>query len=395
MLIKKISARQIPDVTGKPTIECTLNGATASVPSGTSAGEHEAKAIDAARAVSNVNGIIAERIAGKDFSSQQEFDNALIKLDGTKDKSCLGANAMLAASMAFCKAYAKEKNIQLYVHLSQMLKTKPCLPIPQMNLINSGRHAAKEICDIQEHMIMPVGAKSFREALLMGKDVYSELRKSLKKRKIPIKLGLEHGFIVRESVEERLEMLLSAIDECGYHGKIKLALDCAASEFYAKGAYRIGSRAFDTDGLIDYYRELAAEYPVISIEDGLNENDFGGWAEMTKRLRVQIVGDDLLTTNAGRIKKAASHKSCNAMILKPNQAGTISEAIEAAMLTKKNGWGIIVSHRSRETKDTLVSDLAAAAGSQCKFGAPAKDRLLKYNRLLRIEKTSRAGYARF
>lgn len=383
MLIKKINAKQILDMTGKPTVECSVNGFTASVPSGTSAGSHEAKAIDAKKAVENIDKIIAKKIDGNDFSSQEELDKALIKLDGTKDKSRLGANAILAVSMAFCKAHATDRKMQLYEYLSKLMKTKPKTPVPQFNLMNGGRHAGLQN-DIQEHMIMPVGAKSFREAMQMGKDVYSELRKHLEKKRIPIRLGLEHGFVVKQSVDERLEMLLYAIDENGYEKEVKLALDCAASEFHKNGVYAIGSRKFDAGGLIDRYRELASRYPIVSVEDGLDENDFDGWAKMTKRLGIQVVGDDLLTTNVERIKRAALHKSCNAMILKPNQVGTVTEAIEAAMLAKKSNWNVVVSHRSRETKDTFMADLAVAVGSQCKFALKHDE--TKLNRLLGIEK---------
>lgn len=394
MLIKNIKAKQILDVTGRPTIECTLNGSSASVPSGTSAGVHEAKAIDAGKAVENVNKSIIKEISGKDFSTQQEFDSALIELDGTKDKSSLGANAILAVSMAFCKAYAEEKQVSLYESLSEILKSKPSMPVPQFNLINSGKHAGKDIFDIQEHMIMPVGAESFKEALQMGIDVYKALGGLIKKKRIPIKLGLEHGYTIQLTVEERLEMLLSAIEERGYVKEIKLALDCAASEFFANGKYIINNRKFDSMELVDFYKELVEAYPIVSIEDGLNEEDFDNWAEM-KKINIQVVGDDLLTTNPSRIKKAIEKKSCNAMILKPNQIGTVSEAIEAAILAKKSKWNVIVSHRSRETEDTFIADLATAIGDQCKFGAPAKDRLLKYNRLLEIEKASKLKYSRF
>ncbi len=393
MLIKNIKARQILDTSGRPTIECMLNGANASVPSGTSAGEHEAKSLETEKAIFNVNSIIAKKITGKYFSNQQELDSELINLDGTKDKSQLGANAILAVSMAFCKASAKEKQMQLYEYLSQMLKTKPYLPIPQMNLINSGKHVAADMHDIQEHMIMPIGAKNFAEAFEMGKDIHKALGILLKNKKIPIKIGMEHGFIISGSVEQRLDMLLSVIEERGYDDRIKLALDCAASEFYIKGKYEIGSRNFSTEELVDYYKSLTSTYPIISIEDGLNQNDFSGWSEMRKNINIQVVGDDLLTTNPKRIKKAIEKKSCNALILKPNQIGTVSEALNAATLAKEAGWGIIVSHRSRETNDTFLAHLADAIGDQCKF-TPEED-MPKFNALLEIEKASKAGYAKF
>ena len=418
--IKKIKAREALDSRGNPTVEVDLTTksccAKSIVPSGASTGIHEALELrdnDKRRysgkgvlnAVSNVNKIIAKKLIGKDCRKQREIDNILIELDGTENKSHLGANAILGASMAVCKAGAICSHMQFYEHIQKLSNSKKfMLPVPQMNVINSGRHAGIEN-DIQEHMIMPIGFKSFKDALRAGVETYHTLRTILKKKygAKAILLGDEGGFAPPiKSVEERLELLLKAVDESGYHGKIKLALDCAASEFYDESTnqYTIINKKYNKEGLIDFYRSLIKKYPIVSIEDGMSQDDWEGWSLLNKKIgkKVQLVGDDLLVTNIGRIKRALEHKACNALLLKINQIGTITESIDAANISFENRWNVAVSHRSGETEDSFIADLAVGIGAnQSKFGAPARsERTAKYNRLLRIEEElgKRAKFAR-
>lgn len=407
--IKKIKAREVLDSRGNPTIEVTL--ATSSccvksiVPSGASTGIHEALELrdndknrysgkGVLKAVGNANNAISKRLIGLDCRKQREIDNVLIELDGTENKSKLGANAVLGVSMAVCKAGAICSGNEVYEYLQKLANSKKImLPVPQMNVINSGRHAGAEN-DIQEHMIMPVGFKTFSEALRAGVETYHALKKILKEKygaKAAL-LGDEGGFAPPiADVEERLELLLKAIGEAGYNGKTKLALDCAASEFYDEKnhKYAISNKKFDKRGLIDFYSSLMKKFPIVSIEDGFAQDDWEGWAQLNKSLgnKIQIVGDDLLVTNIKRIRKALQEKACNSLLLKVNQIGTVTEAIDAANISFKNKWNVVVSHRSGETEDSFIADLAVGIGSnQSKFGAPARsERTAKYNRLLRIE----------
>ena len=407
--IKKIKAREVLDSRGNPTVEVGLTTnsccAKAIVPSGASYGIHEALELrdndkkryngkGVLKAVSNANKIIAKKLIGEDCRKQREIDNILIELDGTENKSKLGANAILGASMAVCKAGAVCSNKGFYIYLQKLSNSKKLLlPIPQMNVINSGKHAGVEN-DIQEHMIMPVGFKSFKDALMAGAETYHALKAILKKKygAKAILLGDEGGFAPPiADVDERLELLLKAIDESGYDGKIKLALDCAASEFYNEetNKYTIINKKYDNEELIDFYKKLIKKFPIISIEDGFSQDDWSGWQLFSKELgkKIQIVGDDLLVTNIGRIKRALEHKACNALLLKINQIGTITESIDAANISFKSKWNVVVSHRSGETEDSFIADLAVGLGaSQSKFGAPARsERTAKYNRLLKIE----------
>ncbi|MBS3105789.1 phosphopyruvate hydratase [Candidatus Woesearchaeota archaeon] len=407
--IKKIKAREVLDSRGNPTVEVNLSTnsccAKAIVPSGASTGIHEALELrdngkkryngkGVLKAVSNVNKIIAKRIVGLDCRKQREIDNILIELDGTENKSKLGANAILGVSMAVCKAGAICSGKQLYEYIQKLSNSKKLiLPIPQMNVINSGKHAGVEN-DIQEHMIMPVGFKSFKDALRAGVETYYTLKGILKKKygANATLLGDEGGFAPPiADVEERLELLLAAIDESGYGGKIKLALDCAASEFYNEetNEYAIINKKYSNGELIDFYKKLIKKFQVISVEDGFSQDDWNVWQLFSKELgkKIQIVGDDLLATNIGRIKRALERKACNALLLKINQIGTITESIDAANIAFKNKWNVVVSHRSGETEDSFIADLAVGLGAnQSKFGAPARsERTAKYNRLLRIE----------
>lgn len=386
------------------------------MPSGASTGVHEALELrdnddkrysgkGVLKAVKNVNEIISKKLVGFDCRKQREIDNILIELDGTENKSRLGANAILGVSMAVCKAGAICSKQKIYKYVQELSNSKKLLlPIPQMNVINSGKHAGIDD-DIQEHIIMPVGFKSFGEALRAGVETYHTLKNILKEKygAKAILLGDEGGFAPPiENVDERLELLLSAISESGYSGKIRLALDCAASEFYDEksGKYKILNKNYDKNELIDFYKKLISKYSIISIEDGFAQDDWIGWSNFNKEMgnKIQIVGDDLLVTNIGRIKRALEHKACNALLLKVNQIGTVTESIDAATISFKNKWNVVVSHRSGETEDTFISDLCVGLGaSQSKFGAPARgERTAKYNRLLRIEEEvgNKARFAR-
>jgi len=417
--IKKIKAREVLDSRGNPTIEVDVltNSccAKAIVPSGASTGIHEALELrdnnkkryygkGVLKAVNNVNKIISKKIIGFDCRQQRKIDNILSELDGTENKSNLGANAILGASMAVCKAGAICSNKQFYEHIQRLSNSKKLvLPMPQMNLINSGRHAGINN-DIQEHMVMPVGFKSFNEALRAGVETYHSLKNILKQKygaKATL-LGDEGGFAPPiKNVEERLELLLKAIEETGYKGKIKLALDCAASEFFndKNEKYTILNKKYEKGELVDFYKNLIERYPIISIEDGMAQDDWQGWGLLNKELgrKTQIVGDDLLVTDIGRIKKALDREACNALLLKVNQIGTVTEAIDAANIAFKSKWNVIVSHRSGETEDSFIADLCVGIGaSQSKFGAPARsERTAKYNRLLRIgEEIGKAKFAK-
>ncbi|MBS3114824.1 phosphopyruvate hydratase [Candidatus Woesearchaeota archaeon] len=419
--IKKIKAREVLDSRGNPTVEVylTTNSCCAKsiVPSGASTGIHEVLELrdndgkrysgkGVLKAVSNVNKIIAKKLVGLDCRKQREIDNILIELDGTKNKSKLGANAILGVSMAVCKAGAVCSDKHLYEYIQKLSNSKKTmLPIPQMNIINSGNHAGIEN-DIQEHMIAPIGFKSFKDALRAGVETYHALKGILKKKygAKAILLGDEGGFAPPiADVDERLELLLKAVDESGYRGKIKLALDCAASEFHydKNGEYTILNKKYNKNELVDYYKNLIRKYPIVSIEDGMSQDDWEGWNLLNKTIgkKVQLVGDDLLVTNIGRIKMALEHKACNALLLKINQIGTITESIDAASISFKNRWNVVVSHRSGETEDSFIADLVVGLGSnQSKFGAPARsERTAKYNRLLRIEEElgRKARFAKF
>lgn len=402
----KIVAREILDSRGNPTIEvelCTKNGISrASVPAGASKGIYEATelrdgekrylGLGVKKAVSNVNKTISKAILKKDFKEQRDVDELLIKLDRTENKSRIGANALLAVSMASCRAFALEKRISLYEQIAGILNVKKfVLPVPAMNIINGGKHAGNNI-DFQEFMIIPVGAKSFNEALRMGSETYHILKEIIirKHGKSASNVGDEGGFAPPlDNVEEPLKLISEAIDEAGYGGKIKLGIDCASSEFYRNGKYYLEGTEYDGTQLLEKYKELAERYPIISIEDPFAQDDFDNFVIATKTLgdKIQIVGDDLLVTNPKRIQKAIVLNACNALLLKINQIGTVSEALEAAALCFKSKWSVMVSHRSGETEDTFISDLAVGiASGQIKSGAPCRgERTAKYNQLLRIE----------
>lgn len=415
--IKKIVAREVLDSRGNPTVEAEIYtekySANAVVPSGASTGKHEAlelrdneKRYDGRgvlKAVSNINSIISKKIIGMDCLKQNEIDNLMIDLDGTENKSKLGANAILAVSMAICKLGAMHSNTHLFQYVKKISKSgKVSLPIPQLNIINGGKHAGMEN-DVQEHMIMPVRFKNFKEALRAGVEVYHKLKGLLKQRygAQGILLGDEGGFAPKVGIYERLDLINEAIRSAGYEKKIFLALDCAASEFYKNNSYAIGNKKYSANELIDFYKNLIKSYKIVSIEDGMAEDDWEGWQQLNKELgsKIQLVGDDLLVTNVKRIQKAINQKSCNSLLLKVNQIGTITEAIKAANLAFKSKWTVVVSHRSGETEDSFIADLVVGLNAgQSKFGAPARsERTAKYNRLLRIEEVlgNKARFAKF
>ena len=403
--ITYIRAREILDSRGNPTVECDLhldNGVfvRAAVPSGASTGEHEAVEMrdgDKSRyggkgvlkAVSNVNEILAIELLGFESSMQAQLDKLMIELDGTPNKAKLGANAILSVSMAAARASATEIEMPLYRYLGGT--GARTLPVPMSNIINGGSHADNNI-DIQEFMIMPLGATSFREALRWNAEVFHALKKLLNERGLATGVGDEGGFAPNlASNEEALKVIVEAIAAAGYKAgeHIYIALDPAASSFYKDGLYHVDGNKLSSPQMIDYYEDLVNRYPIISLEDGLDENDWGGWKVLNERLgqKIQIMGDDLLVTNPDYIRKGIAEKSANSVLIKLNQIGTVTETIEAINTAHNAGWTCVVSHRSGETCDTFIADLAVAMNTgQIKTGSVSRsERIAKYNQLLRIE----------
>ena len=406
--ISDIKAREILDSRGNPTVEADVflsNGVMgrAAVPSGASTGEHEAVELrdgDTKRylgkgvqnAVQNVEEQIGPALRGHDVTDQIGIDAAMIDLDGTANKSSLGANAMLAVSLAVARGAAQSVGLPLYRYLGGPLAR--VLPVPMMNILNGGAHATNTV-DFQEFMIVPVGAESFADALRMGTEVFHALKKVLVKRKLATGVGDEGGFAPDlKDDEEAIKVILEAIDAAGYAAgkEIALALDCAASELYSNGMYtfkKSGADRRDAEGMIDLYRTWLDEYPIVSIEDGLAEDDWDGWAKLTQALgdRCQLVGDDLFVTNTERLARGIEAGVANAILIKVNQIGTLSETLEAIEMARAAGYLSVISHRSGETEDTFIADLAVATGAgQIKTGSASRtDRIAKYNQLLRIE----------
>ena len=406
-IITDVYAREILDSRGNPTVEVevTLADETvgrACVPSGASTGQHEALELrdgdpgrylgrGVAKAVDNVNDTIADEILGMDARDQALIDLTLIELDGTPSKSKLGANAMLGVSLAVAHAAAEHIGLPLYQYLGGV--GARTLPVPLMNILNGGKHADNNV-DIQEFMIAPVGADSFAHALRMGAEVYHSLKAVLKKRGLSAGVGDEGGFAPNlDSNEQAIAVVVEAIEKAGFApGKdVFVALDVAASELWRDGKYVLEGegRELDAAGLVEYYENLVGKYPVISIEDGLAEDDWDGWRIATVKLgdRVQLVGDDLLVTNVERIERAIQQGVANSVLIKVNQIGTLSETLDAIEMAKRAGYTAVISHRSGETEDTTIADIAVATNSgQIKSGAPCRtDRVAKYNQLLRIE----------
>lgn len=403
--ISKVEGLEILDSRGNPTVKATVtlsDGTTgcANSPSGASTGAyeaHEKRDNDKSRyggkgvlnAVKNINEIISPELCSLDKLNQKAVDKTMINLDGTENKSKLGANAILAVSLAYAKAQAKYEGKELYEHLGG--EDAVTLPVPMMNILNGGAHAANDI-DIQEFMIMPVGAQSFAQALQWGSEVYHTLGKILKSEKLSTGVGDEGGFAPQISSAERvIEYIIDAIEKSGFTtNDIKLSLDVASSEWFEKDHYHPpkSNLNYSSDELSDYIKGLCEKYPVISVEDGLGEDDWSGWSKFTRDLRgVQLVGDDLFVTNTKRLRKGIDELVANAVLIKPNQIGTLTQTLETIRLAQLNGYRAVISHRSGETEDSFIADLAVATNAgQIKTGAPCRsERVAKYNRLLEIE----------
>lgn len=406
-IIIDVYAREVLDSRGNPTVEVevvTESGVLgrAIVPSGASTGAFEAVELrdgDKGRflgkgvenAVNHVNNEIAEEIIGWEVSDQVGIDELMIELDGTDNKGKFGANAILGVSMAVAKAAAQEFEMELYEYLGGV--NAKTLPVPMMNILNGGEHADNNV-DIQEFMVMPVGAVNFKQALRMGAEIFHNLKAVLKEQKLNTAVGDEGGFAPNlKSNEEALQTIVEAIKKAGYEPGIdvKLALDVAATEMYKDGKYHLEGegKVLDTDEMIAFYENLVEKYPIISIEDGLAEDDWDGWKKLTDRFegKIQLVGDDLFVTNTERLEKGIKLGIANSILIKLNQIGTITETLDAIEMAKRNGYTTVISHRSGETEDTTIADLAVAVNAgQIKTGAPSRtDRVAKYNQLLRIE----------
>ncbi|MBI2137393.1 phosphopyruvate hydratase [Candidatus Woesearchaeota archaeon] len=402
--IRKVAAREILDSRGNPTVECDIYTTTgfgrAAVPSGASTGKFEAHelrdggrrygGLGVSEAVRNANTTIAKLITGMDCREQEKIDHAMAEKDGTEDKSILGANTMLAASLAAARAAASTSKLPLYRHLASITGEKLLMPVPFSNVINGGKHAAGGL-KIQEFMIAPEKFRTFSEALAAASETYHELKAAIASKygSKYTTTGDEGGFAPPlANAEEALQLLEKATQARGYQNRIKFAIDAAASEFYEQktGKYML-EKEYTAGELTDYYLNIIKSYKITSLEDPFQQEDFNTFAELTAKSGIQIVGDDLLATNSARIQTAAKLKACNCLLLKPNQIGTLTEAIAAAKLAAKNRWKTMVSHRSGETEDTFIADLSVALGcGQIKTGAPARtERTAKYNQLLRIE----------
>ena len=406
-MITEVYAREILDSRGNPTVEVEVileDGAVgrAAVPSGASTGVHEAVELrdgdkdrylgkGVTKAVDNVNDIIAEALIGLEATRQTEIDELLVRLDGTPNKGRLGANAILGVSMAVARAAASSVGLPLYLYLGGVAAKE--LPVPMMNILNGGEHADNNV-DIQEFMIMPVGAKSFSEALRMNAEIYHNLKALLKEKGLSTALGDEGGFAPNlKNNAEAIEVILEAVVKAGYKPKedIVIALDVASSEMYKDGKYHLEGEGLvkTSEEMVEYLADLCEKYPIISIEDGLAEDDWAGWKLLTKKIgkKVQLVGDDLFVTNEERLVQGINKGVANAILVKVNQIGTLTETFNAIETAKRAGYTCIISHRSGETEDTTLADIAVAVNAgQIKTGAPARtDRVAKYNQLLRIE----------
>jgi len=415
MSIKKILARSIFDSRGNPTVEVDLYTDKglfrAGVPSGASTGIHEAlelrdnikseymgKGVN--QAVKNVNEIIAPALLAQGFSviEQRKIDEFMLSLDGTKNKSKLGANAILGVSIAVCKAGAAERGIPLYRHIADLAGHKEIImPVPAFNVINGGSHAGNKLA-MQEFMLLPTGASNFSDAMRIGSEVYHNLKAVIKGKYglDACNVGDEGGFApnIQDNMEG-LELLKTAIEKAGYTGKVQIGMDVAASEFYAEGNYNLDFKSkqpnpeaiITPDALANIYKEMIAKYPVVSIEDAFEQDDWAAWTKFHSEVGIQLVGDDLTVTNTERIHLAIEKKACNCLLLKVNQIGSVTESIDSCKLAQSNGWGVMVSHRSGETEDSFIADLVVGLGTgQIKTGAPCRsERLAKYNQLLRIE----------
>lgn len=411
--IEKIYAREILDSRGNPTVEVEIRlesgtMAVAAVPSGASTGAYEALemrdgdkerygGLGVQKAVSNVNGKIAEKVIGMDVFAQEKIDKTMLELDGTENKSNLGANAILGVSLAVCRAAALEKGLPLYKYIAKTYKfpVKFTLPIPMFNVINGGMHSDSGL-SIQEYKIVPDGIKTFKEQYRAGSEIFHALKKLIAANGQTTSVGDEGGFAPKlESNSEPLELINKAFMEAGYAGgkQINIGIDCAANSFFdekdEKYVFKPENAMLTREMLVNIYNEWISKYHVISVEDGLNENDWDGWAMMNEKIgkKVMLIGDDLLVTNVKRLKTAIEKKACNAVLIKVNQIGSLTETIDCIKLAKKNSMKIVISHRSGETTDDFISDLAVGTGAEyMKSGSLSRgERICKYNRLLRIE----------
>ena len=406
-IISDVYAREVLDSRGNPTVEVEVHLETgvmgrAMVPSGASTGAHEAVELrdgdknrylgkGVLKAVENVNNIIAPELIGMNVLDQVGIDNLLIELDGTENKGKFGANAILGVSMAAARAAAIELEIPLYVYLGGF--NAKTLPVPMMNILNGGAHADNNV-DIQEFMVMPVGAESFAHALRMGAEIFHSLKAVLKEKGLNTAVGDEGGFAPNlSSSEEALQTIMAAIEQAGYKPgeDVKLALDVASTEFYKDGKYELAGEGVSktSEEMVSYLEMLVNKYPIISIEDGLAEDDWDGWKQLTERIgdRVQLVGDDLFVTNTRRLSQGIEQATANSILVKVNQIGTLTETFDAIEMAKRAGYTAVISHRSGETEDSIIADIAVATNAgQIKTGAPSRtDRVAKYNQLLRIE----------
>jgi enolase len=410
--ILSVKAREILDSRGNPTVEVDVTTPKgvfrAAVPSGASTGVHEALELrdgDKSRymgkgvlkAVDNVNNEISKLVVGMGATQQKKIDKIMIEADGTENKSKFGANAILGVSMAVCKAGAADKKMPLYVYIAKLAGVSEfVLPVPSFNVINGGKHAGNKLA-MQEFMILPVGASSFKEAMRMGAEVYHNLKKVIQGKygQDAVNVGDEGGFAPNiQDNKEGLELLKQAIANAGYTGKVKIGMDVAASEFFKEGKYDLNFKGSPADmrtgdEMVALYKNFADEYGLVSIEDPFDQDDWESYPKLTSLVgeKTQIVGDDLLVTNPKRIKEAIAKKACNSLLLKVNQIGSVTEAIEACQTSQEAGWGVMVSHRSGETEDTFIADLVVGLKTgQIKTGAPCRsERLAKYNQLMRIE----------
>ena len=409
--IVKIVAREIMDSRGNPTVEADVYLASGAMgrgcaPSGASTGSREALELrdgdksrylgkGVTKAVANIDGAIQAALTGKNAYKQAEIDQIMIDLDGTETKSKLGANAILAVSLAVARAAAADKKIPLYQHIAELNGTPGVysMPVPMMNIINGGEHADNNV-DIQEFMVQPVGAKTFAEALRMGAEIFHSLKKELQKRGLNTAVGDEGGFAPDlKSNEEALTVIVEAVKAAGYemNKDVTLALDCAATEFYKDGKYVLGgeNKSFDSFGFNDYLAGLTQRYPIVSIEDGLDESDWDGWQDLTNKIgsKVQLVGDDLFVTNTKILSRGIEQGIANSILIKFNQIGSLTETLAAIKMAKDAGFTAVISHRSGETEDAFIADLAVGtAAGQIKTGSLCRsDRVAKYNQLLRIE----------
>ena len=418
--IVDIKGREVLDSRGNPTVEADVlldNGiiGSACAPSGASTGSREALELrdgDKSRylgkgvlkAVANINGPIRDLLLGKDPLDQKALDHAMIKLDGTENKATLGANAILAVSLAAAKAAAQDQDLPLYAHIANLNGTPGVysMPVPMMNIINGGEHADNNV-DIQEFMVQPVGAKTFSEGLRMGTEIFHHLKAVLKARGLSTAVGDEGGFAPNlASNEDALKVISEAVANAGYKlgTDVTLALDCAASEFYEDGKYNLSGEGhvFTSEGFADYLKGLCERYPIISVEDGLDESDWAGWKVLTDKIgeKIQLVGDDLFVTNTKILKEGIDKKIANSILIKFNQIGTLTETLEAIQMAKAAGYTAVISHRSGETEDSTIADLAVGTSAgQIKTGSLCRsDRVSKYNQLLRIEEQL-AGKAKY